>query len=388
MIYEYSENTNNFRKEIIAFAQEYINPEAALRDQEARFDQSLWKKCAEIGLTSLSLPADFGGRGLSAYDTVLALEALGYGSEDPGLNFALAAQLLAVATPIAEFASPTQQENWLPKLISGDAIGGNAMTEESAGSDVFFMKTTAKLDKEAYLLNGTKTFCTNGQAANLVLTYALTAPEKGFFGGISAFVIDTDEQKTTWSEPSQKLGLRSCPLASINFSETSVPANQLIGKEGAGAHIFNHSMRWERTCLGAIHLGAMDRLLEQAVQFANQRFSGKGNLSSHQAVTHPLTNLKVELEGARLLTYHAARMLDAGEHKSHYAAMAKLSVSECYRKLCLQLMQLFAGQAYRTPHPVELQLRAALGATIYSGTSEIQRELIARQIGFRPRDAK
>lgn len=385
---EYSENTNNFRQEIIAFAQEHINPEATLRDQEARFDRSLWKKCAAIGLTGLSLPTEFGGQGLSAYDTVLALEALGYGSEDPGLNFALAAQLLAVASPIAEFASPAQRETWLPQLISGDAIGGNAMTEESAGSDVFSMRTTARLDQGSYLLNGHKTYCTNGQAADLVLTYALTDPEKGFFGGISAFVIDSHTQKIAWSEATQKLGLRSCPLASVNFSDTKVPQNQLVGKEGAGAHIFNHSMRWERACLGAIHLGAMDRLLEQAVQFANQRLSGRGNLSSHQAVTHPLADLKVQLEGARLLTYHAARMLDEGHRSSHFAAMAKLSVSECYRKFCLQLMQLFAGQAYRTPHPVELQLRAALGATIYSGTSEIQRELIVRQMGFRPRDAK
>ncbi len=385
---EYSENTNNFREEIIAFAQEHINPEAALRDQEARFDQSLWKRCAAIGLTGLSLSPEFGGQGLSAYDTVLALEALGYGSEDPGLNFALAAQLLAVANPLAEFASPTQRENWLPKLINGDYIGGNAMTEESAGSDVFSMSTTAKLDQEDYLLNGRKTFCTNGQTADLVLTYALTDSEKGFFGGISAFVIDSRTQNIEWSEATQKVGLRSCPLASVNFSDTKVPLSHLVGKEGAGAQIFNHSMRWERACLGAIHLGAMDRLLEQAVQFANQRVSGRGNLSTHQAVTHPLADLKVQLEGARLLTYHAARMLDAGQRSNHFAAIAKLSVSECYRKLCLQLMQLFAGQAYLTPHPVELQLRAALGATIYSGTSEIQRELIVRQIGLRPRDAK
>jgi L-prolyl-PCP dehydrogenase len=382
-MFERNASQQMWREKIIDFAASHINPGALEREQTATFNRQLWLACGQLGLTGLSIPPEWGGQGMDAYSTVLALEALGFGSEDPGLNFGIAAHLLAVAVPLWKYGTEEQRQRFLPGLCNGQAVGGNAITEETAGSDVFAMQTTGILLGDHYHLNGTKTYCSNGGEADTVLTYAMTNPAKGFFGGISAFVLEAGQQKISWSETREKLGLRTCPLAALLLKDSVVPVANRLGQEGAGGQIFNASMTWERICLGAIHLGAMDRLLKLATQFANHRFSGGQNLSARQAVTHPLADLKVRLEGARLLTYQAAQQLDAGQRTGLAASMAKLAVSECYKHFCLQMMQLFAGEAYQTPHPVEIQLRAALGATLYSGTSEIHRNLVAREIGFK-----
>lgn len=382
-MYEWSKNELEWRERIMDFAQERINPGAVERELHATFDREVWKACAAQGLTGWVLPAHYGGQGEGALSTVRMLESLGYASEDPGLNFGLAAHLLAVVVPIMKFGSQAQKDRFLPELSNGNKIGGNAITERTAGSDVFNMSTTADLLEDGYRLNGTKTYCSNGKNADLILTYAKTHPDKGFFGGISAFVLDSGTTSFHWSPEKSKLGLRSCSLAEVIMEDTQVEITDRLGEEGAGGPIFNASMEWERSCLGGIHLGAMDRLLEMAVAFSNDRFAGGSNLSARQAISHPLADLKIRVEGARLLTYQAAIAIDKGVKRNKWSSIAKVAVSECYRDLTLQLMQIFAGAAYETPHPVEIQLKAALGATLYSGTSEIHRNLIANEMGLR-----
>lgn len=382
-MFELNDSQKDWREKILAFAEAKINPMAIDREENGIFDRELWRSCGELGLTGLTIPKEFGGQGMDAVSTVLALEALGYGSTDPGLNFGIAAHLLAVAIPIWLYGNEDQRQRLLPGLCDGTAIGGNAITEETAGSDVYNMQTLAVKDGDAYRLNGKKTFCSNGGEADTVLTYAATNPDKGYFGGITAFVLEGGKQDFGWSDTKQKLGVRSCSLATLIQDNTLVEESNRLGREGAGAQIFSMSMAWERICLGAIHLGAMDRMLKMATKFANKRFSGSQNLSSYQAVTHPFADLKVQLEGARLLTYKAAFALDNKKKGNLAGSMAKLSVSECYKHFCLQMMQLFAGKAYHTPHPVEIQMKAALGATLYSGTSEIHRNLVSREIGFK-----
>jgi alkylation response protein AidB-like acyl-CoA dehydrogenase len=372
-----------WQEKIVAFAEAEINPQAVEREENAIFDRKLWHACGKIGLTGLSIPQEWGGQGMDALSTVLALEALGRGSTDPGLNFGIAAHLLAVTIPIWLYGEEDQRQRLLPSLCDGTAVGGNAITEETAGSDVYHMQTLATKEGNNYSLTGKKTFCSNGGEADTILTYAMTNPAKGYFGGVSAFVLEAGKHGFKWSDTKQKLGVRSCSLASLIQENTLVEEANRLGKEGAGAQIFSMSMAWERICLGAIHIGAMDRMLKLATDFANKRFSGGKNISSYQAVTHPFADLKVQLEGARLLTYQAAYSLDSKKKGNLAGSMAKLSVSECYKHFCLQMMQLFAGQAYHTPHPVEIQMRAALGATLYSGTSEIHRNLVSREIGFK-----
>lgn len=382
-MYKWSNDEQEWRERINEFAARRINPGAVDREENASFDRSIWADCAKLGLTGLTIPAAYGGSGYGALSTVKVLESLGYASEDTGLNFGIAAHLLAVVVPVVKYGTEEQKEYYLPGFCSGKYIGGNAITERSAGSDVFNMSTTAKACEDGYQLNGTKTYCSNGKDADIILTYAMTNPAKGFFGGISAFLAENGISDFSWSEEKSKLGLRSCSLAEVIFEDTLLGVESRLGEEGAGGQIFNISMNWERACLGAIHLGAMDRLLKLAVQFANERFSGGKNLSARQAVTHPLAELKMRLEGARLLTYRAAEAIDEGVRRHPFCSLAKMAVSECYRDMTVQLMQLFAGAAYQTPHPVEIQLRAALGATLYSGTSEIHRNLVATDMGLR-----
>ena len=205
-MYKTDQITAAWRQGITSLAETWINPAAAEREQNATFDRSVWAACADAGLAGLTVPKAYGGQGLGALDTVKVLELLGYASEDPGLNFGLAAHLLAVVAPIMEYGTKKQQAHYLPALADGTLIGGNAITEASAGSDVFEMQTRAKASKHGYILNGTKTYCSNGKWANLLLTYAMTDEAKGFFGGVSAFLVEEENDQFRRSEEKMKLG--------------------------------------------------------------------------------------------------------------------------------------------------------------------------------------
>jgi alkylation response protein AidB-like acyl-CoA dehydrogenase len=342
-----------------------------------------WMTAGTLKIQGLCIPSEYGGRGLNAISTVLALEALGYGCEDNGFNFSVAAHLLACLMPIYLFGSEKQKQEFLPNLCNGKLIAANAMTEPSSGSDVYNLKTRALKEENVFRLNGFKNYVSNGPIADVLITYALTNPGKGFFGGISAFLINKKIHDYNVSAPVEKMGLVSCLMGEVHFEDLFVESSTLLGKEGGGAMIFNKSMEWERICLGALHLGTMKRLLEQAVDFAKARKSGGKNIGSYQAISHPLANFKARLEGARLLTLNAAWKLDRCESVINDAAICKLSVSETYKDLTIFLTQLYAGQAYRKGHPIEYQLRDAMASTIYSGTSEIQRNIIARNLGLK-----
>ena len=377
-----TDDQKQLQSEIVAFAREHLNQGVEEREKEQRFDRSLWEKCGEIGLPGLTIPKEYGGRGLNALSTVLAFEALGYGCEDGGLNFALGAHLLACTIPIWKHGSDHQKKTYLPLLCNGKMIAANAMTEQSAGSDVYSMVSVAVAKENAFLLTGLKSYVSNGPVADLALTYVQTDPEKGFFGGISAFILDKSIHDYSCSDRIEKLGIRTCMLGEISFDNLSVEDGYLLGQLGGGGMIFNQSMDWERTCLGAIHLGTMDRLLEKAVKFAKKRKSAGKSLSNYQAVTHPLADLKVRLESARLLNYKAAWKLDQNKNVGLEASMAKLAVSETYKSLAIQLNQLYAGQAFRDNHEAQRALKDAIAGTVYSGTSEVQRNIIARRIGL------
>ena len=368
------------REEIAEFAQSYLNEGVAQRDQEQFFDRSLWEKCGSIGLPGLSIPQAYGGRGLNALDTVLALEALGRHSEDAGFNFALAAHLLACAVPIWQFGTDEQKTNLLPALCNGKHVATNAMTEASAGSDVYRMASKAAPTDTGFLLNGHKTYCSNGPVADVVLTYATTHETKGFFGGITAFVLQKDQHAFRSTDRIDKLGLRTCQLGELFFENVELEATTVLGAVGGGGPIFHRSMEWERICLGALHIGEMERLLSKAARFAKKRRSAGKALQEYQAVMHPLADLKCRIEAGRQLLYKSAWMLSENKKVNAQAAMTKLFISETYRDFAVQMQQLFAGAAFRTPNEFERCLRDAMSATIYSGTSEVQRNIIGKSI--------
>ncbi|MBR9919595.1 MAG: acyl-CoA dehydrogenase [Bacteroidetes bacterium] len=372
-----SKEQESLREEIIAFSEETLTPGALDRDKAQFFDRSLWEACGQLKLPGMLVKKEYGGRGLDAVSTVVALEALGYGSADSGLNFSLAAHLLACVVPIQLFGSEEQKNYFLPALSDGRWIAANAMTEASSGSDAFNMEAAAVKGPEGYILNGHKNFCSNGPVADVVLAYFTTTPGKGFFGGISAFLLEKGKQDFFASEKVEKFGVRTCQMGEFRFTDTLIGGQGLLGKEGAGGMIFNTSMEWERICLGALHLGAMEKQLEKAISFARTRKSGGKSIASNQAVSHPLANLKIQIESARLLTLKAAWKLDAGKPAGMDAAMAKVQLSETFRSFATQLMQLYAGKAYREEHEAQQLLRDAVGDSLYSGTTEVLRNILA-----------
>ena len=377
MNFSFTKEQNLLREEIVAFAQAHLNEGAAQRDKEQCFDRDLWLECGKIGLPGLAIPIKYGGRGLGAISTVIALEALGYACEDGGLNFAISAHLLACLMPILLHASEEQKKEYLPSLCGGELVAGNAMTESTSGSDVFNMSTTAKPHEGGFKLKGTKSFVSNGPVADILVAYALTDAKKGFFGGISAFILDKRMHPFQTQNKLDKLGGRSCLLSEIHFDDLYVKANTVLGKLGGGGIMFSQSMDWERICLGAIHIGTMDRLLEKATKVFKKR---KPAFEKHQMALHTLADLKIRLEAARLIMHKAAWKLEQGKSVNMEGSMTKLIVSETFKLLTLQLYEMMFNKT--SDSDFERAMRDAIGSTIYSGTSEIHRNIIVRRMGI------
>lgn len=382
MDFSLNEEQRLLRSEIIRFAREELNEGASERDRDQAFARELWQKCGELQLPGLCVPEEFGGAGLDGVSTAVALEALGYGCEDNGLNFSLAAHLLSCVVPIAKFGSDEQKKKYLPGLCDGTLIAANAMTEPESGSDAFNLRTRAEPEGDGFRLNGTKTFITNAPVADIALAFAATDIEKGYHGGLTAFIVDTDTEGLSTSPKFEKMGLRTSPISEVFFEDVFLPESAVIGGIGGGGSVFVHSMEWERACLFALHVGTIERLLEQAVDYARSRRQYGQIIGKFQGVSHRIAEMKVMLEAGRLLTYKSASQLDRSKKVSLDAAISKLFVSESLIASALSTIQVFGGYGFMTETGVERMLRDAVAGTIYSGTSEVQKNIIAGWLGL------
>lgn len=369
------------RDEIIRFARAELNPGVMERDRDQAFSRDLWRKCAGMGLTGLVVPEAFGGGDADGLTTAIALEALGYGCEDGGLVFSVCAHLLACVVPIVRFGNQAQKERYLPGFCDGSIIAVNAMTEPESGSDAFNLRTRAVADGDGYRISGTKTFSTNGPVADLALTFAMTDPEKGYHGGVTAFLVDRDTPGYRPAQSFHKMGLHTSPIGELVYDDVYVGPEQVVEAVGAGANLFTHSMDWERTCLFAAHVGMMERIMEKAIEYARTRSQFGKRIGTYQAISHKLADMKIHLEAARLLVYRAAWQLSQGRNASLQAAMAKVFVSESLVRTALDALQVHGGNGYMVEYGIERLVRDAIGSTLYSGTSEMQRNIIARWIG-------
>lgn len=370
------------QENIVSFAKKELNQDVVERDRNQQFSAELWKKCAGQKLTGLFVEEQYGGAGMDPVSSIIALEALGYGSEDGGLNFSVCAHLLACVVPIWKFGNEHQKKKYLPDLCNGKKIAVNAMTESESGSDVFNIKTTAKKTEKGFIINGTKVFCSNGPVGDLILVYALTDESKGYYGGITAFLVDKNAKGFKVGQKYEKMGLRSSGISEIIFENVFVSEEDSIGGIGGGATVFTHSMEWERIGIAACHVGTMRKLLEKSIDYAQTRKSGAEVVGKKQAVAHRIANMKVQLEAASLLTYKAAVGLEKNKDNMIHAAAAKLFVSEAFASTAIDTMQIFGGNGYMTEYGIERIVRDALGSTIYSGTSDIQRNIISRLLGL------
>lgn len=381
MDFTWSEEQLALKQSIIEFATRSLNDGVIDDDRSGTFSRERWGRCAEFGILGLPVPDAYGGSGLDVLTTMLAMEALGYACRDNGLLFALNAQMWAVQTPIHRFASDEQRDRYLPALVRGDIIGAHAITEPGSGSDAFAMSATAERRGEHYILNGAKTFVSNAPIADLFLVFASTNRARGFMG-ISAFLIEKGHAGLFVGKPIEKMGLRTAPYAEVVLDDCEVPVTALMGNEGNGGTIFKHSMGWERSCILASHVGAMQRQLETCVEYAKTRQQFGQPIGKNQSVSGMIIDMKLRLETSRLLLYHAGWLRAQGREAVQEVALAKLHLSECFVQSSLQAIQIHGGYGYSTEFGIERDLRDALGGRIYSGTSEIQREIIARSLGL------
>lgn len=352
--------------------------EQALRSDDPK---APWRLAGELGLLGACVPAREGGLGLGALATARVLEAAGRACADSGFVFAAAAHLLACAMPIATHGSSEQRARWLPALCRGDAVGALAMTEASSGSDAFAMSATATRDGDRYVLEGHKAYVTNSPRADVVVVFASTQRSHGHLG-ISAFLVEPKAHAATAGPPHALIAFPGAQVGDLSLAGCTVPVAARLGGEGEGASIFQTAMRWERACLFAVFIGMMERQLSETIERARERRQGRRAIAQHQAVAHRIADMKIRLEGARLLVYRACWEIDNGEAADLAISIAKVAVSDAAVQSGLDAVQIYAAAGLRILSAPAQALMDALATRIVSGTSEVQRNLIARGLGL------
>jgi alkylation response protein AidB-like acyl-CoA dehydrogenase len=339
-----------------------------------------WDKCANFGILGLYFPQAYGGQEAGGLGTALAMETLGTVCPDAGLMFALSAQMWSVQMPIWRFGTEEQKNRYLPRLIQGTLIGAHGMTEPESGSDAFSLHAKAARDGDSYLLSGSKTFVTSAPEAGLFVIFARLENRPGIFG-LTAFLVERSWGIRVGS-PIHKMGLNGAPMAEVYLDDCRVPKENRLGGEGQGSRIFNDSMEWERTYILAWQIGVMERQIAEAVQYARERKLNGKPISSFQAVSHRIAEMRIRLEAARLLLYRAAWLKSEARPCSLESAIAKIYAAEAAVASALDAIQLRGGYGYATDTGVERTLRDAVGGRIYSGTSEVLRNIIAHELGL------
>nr|WP_256502733.1 acyl-CoA dehydrogenase family protein [Desulfuromonas sp. KJ2020] len=370
-----------WRETVIKFAQNELAYDVTAYENSGEFPWEAWRKCADMQLMALPFSEDYGGCGSDFMTTVITLNALGYACKDAGLVHALATQLLC-GLQINLFGNEALKKRYLPLLCSGEKIFAQAITEPASGSDAFAMRTTAVLKGGAYLLNGNKVFISNGPLADFVIVFAVTNPEKKTLGGLSCLLVERGMSGFEQAKPLKKMGLNTLQNGELFFDNCEVSVSELLGKEGQGAILFNESMEWERSLLPAAHLGTLERIFEISLKYARERSAFGKSIGSYQAIANKITTMKMNLELGKGILHKCALIKDSKKRASLEASICKLFISESLKQACLDAVQIHGGYGYMCEYEVERDLRDSLAATIYSGTSEMQHNIIARMIGL------
>jgi alkylation response protein AidB-like acyl-CoA dehydrogenase len=380
MDFAFSASQQQWHDEAVRFAREEL-VESEARGELGR--EAFWReghrRCARSGFTGLPVPEEFGGRGQDLPTTVAAMEGLGYGCTDSGLIFAINAALWTVSMPILLFGTEAQKRRYLPGLCDGSLVGANAASESEAGSDIFAMRTRADRRGDRWILNGRKTWITAAPEADLFLGFAATDPSRGVLG-ISAFLIERDTPGFRVVREIPKLGMKTVPMGEIAFEDCGLPLDALLGREGRGASVFNAAMELERGAILSSVLGTMRRQLERCIEHARKRKQFGQPIGKFQSVSNRIVDMTMRLEMSRLLVYRFAWMKARGEEAAAAASMAKLQVSESFMQNSLDAVRLFGAAGYTDEDGLGRELRDSVGGVIYSGTNDIQRNIIAQHL--------
>ena len=381
MHFELTPEQQAVQEAAIEFARRELNESMIERDASQSFSRNGWQKCAAFGVQGMPIPKEYGGRGSDAITTIAMMEGLGFGGSDQGLLFAINAHMWTISIPLLMYGTEEQKRKYLPGLCDGSLIGANGTSEPEAGSDVFSMQTRAVKNGSGYTLNGRKIFVTNAPVADLFVVYATLDPKlRG--SGICGFLIEKGTKGLSIGPKKDKMGLRTALMAELALDDCPLPDSALLGREGRGAEIFDCSMTWERGCILAACLGTMRRQLERCVEHARKRKQFGQTIGKFQSVANRIVDMKVRYETARLLIYKFAWLIQSNKSVGMEAAIAKLYASESFVKSCLDAIQVHGGAGFLTELELEREMRDSIGSTLYSGTSEIQRNIIARGLGI------
>ncbi|MCK1994566.1 acyl-CoA dehydrogenase [Peribacillus muralis] len=377
MQFKLTEEHEMIRKMVRDFAQNEVAPTAAERDEEERFDREIFDKMAELGLTGIPWPEEYGGIGSDYLAYCIAIEELSRVCASTGVT--LSAHTSLAGWPIYKFGSEEQKQKYLRPMAQGEKIGAYGLTEPSSGSDAGGMRTTAKLVGDEYIISGSKIFITNGGIADTYVVFALTDPESKQ-KGTSAFIIESDFPGFSVGKKEKKLGIRSSPTTEIIFDECRVPKANLLGKEGEGFKIAMMTLDGGRNGIAAQAVGIAQGALDAAVNYAKERVQFGKPISAQQGIGFKLADMATGVEASRLLTYQAAWLESVGLPYGKESAMSKLFAGDTAMKVTTEAVQVFGGYGYTKDYPVERYMRDAKITQIYEGTQEIQKLVISRMV--------
>jgi butyryl-CoA dehydrogenase len=360
-----------------AFAQERLAPGAARRDKEHLFPRDELREMGELGLLGMLVSEDYGGSDTGAVAYALAIEEVA--AADGACSTITSVHSSVGCVPILRFGSDAQKRAFLPKLASGEWIGGFALTEPQAGSDAANLRTKAVRDGDFYVLDGTKQFITSGKNGNLIIVFAVTDPSAGK-KGITAFIVPTDTPGYEVVRVEDKLGLHASDTCQIAFTGMRIPADQRLGEEGEGYRIALANLEGGRIGIAAQAVGMARAALEAAQAYARERITFGKPIAEHQAIAFRLAEMATKIEAARQLVLHAAALKEAGEPCLSEASMAKLFASEMAESVCSAALQIHGGYGYMSDYPVERIYRDVRICQIYEGTSDVQKMVIARNL--------
>lgn len=349
-------------------------------DETSSFDRQGWISLSQSDFLRGFIPQAYGGRGWDTLTKAIALESFGYSCADTGLALGFSALVCTFLPPLFTFGDGEQIAKYLPGILSGSTITADCITEPEAGSDAMAMATHATRTEAGYCLNGEKSYIGFAPLADLLLVYAKTDPNAGAWG-LSAFLVECPNPGIQKSENREKLGLRTLPMGDIAFKNCQIPESSRLGEEGAGLSLFNESMEWERALILASQVGLLARQLDACVKYSQARKQFKKPIAQFQSVSNRIAEMRLRLETCRLHLYKTAWLIEQGKSVAAEAAMTKLVISEAFLASSTDAMRIHGALGYLAGSTIERDLRDSVGGILYAGTSDIQRNLIARLTG-------
>ena len=360
---------------------EALNEGYPEREHAGEFDHDVWKLVCGSGVLGLPFGTQWGGLDQSLLTTMSVLEELGYRCHDGGLCFSVTTHMVSAGVPVTRFGSAALKDRYLPGICDGSTIGAHAISEPGSGSDALAMRTTGRRSGDDWVLSGSKTFVSNGPVADVFVVYVRTNPAAGPLG-VTAMVVERDTPGLTIGQPISKMGLKTSPFAELFFDDCVVPAANVVGRPGSGFLVLDHVMKWEILCSFIVNVGQMRRRVDRCVDYARSRTQFGSPIGSFQAVANKIVDMRIGADTAGRWLYDTAARLERGENVTIDIAISKLLASEANVSGALAAVQVFGGNGYTTEYGLEAELRDAVAGTIYSGTSDIQRNRIARMLGL------